>query len=300
MESRGKYDSNCGLYHMHKGAYDKFDYSLDEKNLPFSALPQNISKGPLHHHNHYEFYYLNQGSVNFNVECESYVLEKGDVIILNYHEFHSMTALVENSSRITVVMDEEFLRKLNINVDIFDFFRRKPIGRNNKIPAGLVEEYGLDELFSKLGGIVEHSLENDLVIACIMIQMLVIMSNLFKRKEFQSKSKQYSSMHKGLIQYIHDNIEKSLTLDIIAKEFYLSKYHICHEFKKHVGISLYEYILNKKVMIANNYIRQGMPANEASIKMGFDSYPCFYRACIKFLKHAPTRGAKKATQQDTQ
>jgi hypothetical protein len=49
----------------------------------------------------------------------------------------------------------------------------------------------------------------------------------------------------GLIRYINDNIGEDLGLDRLAAEFYVSKYHMLREFRRHTGVTIHQYVLTK-------------------------------------------------------
>lgn len=83
----------------------------------------------------------------------------------------------------------------------------------------------------------------------------------------------YSSLHEHsqvfenalylkICDYIHQNLEDDLSLERIAANFYVSKYHIAHIFKDNMGISLHQYILKSGFMPA---ARRSSPANLSAV-----------------------------------
>lgn len=91
-----------------------------------------------------------------------------------------------------------------------------------------------------------------------------------------------------VIKYLNENIEKNISLDKIAKRFFVSKYYLCRAFKKHNGISVHGYINRKRVMLAKQLIESGETASGAAYRVGFGDYSAFYRAYVKVLGEAPT------------
>lgn len=270
-----KYVSGCELFSLHMDTHNTSDA---------------IVKHQLHAHNKYEFYYLKQGTVKYIIEQEEYIVEQGDIMVVNHHEYHSITMLNPDIyDRIVVQVDELFLAKMMFEIDVFDFFRKKRVGHNNKIPSATVKEYGLDKYFFKLSKLTNPTKENDIIIKCTMIEMLIKMEEVFNKYFSGAANKQVTKTYQDIVHYINENIEKRLSLDLISKELFLTKYYLCHEFKKHMGMSINEYILNKKVLFACSYIKQGMPANEACFKTGFNSYQSFHRVFVKILKCSPSK-----------
>lgn len=56
-------------------------------------------------------------------------------------------------------------------------------------------------------------------------------------------------------QYIDKNFKKKLSLDNIAKKFYISKYYMSREFKKNYGITINNYVVNKRTTLAKELLR---------------------------------------------
>lgn len=56
-------------------------------------------------------------------------------------------------------------------------------------------------------------------------------------------------------QHIDKNFQQKLSLDNIAKKFYISKYYMSREFKKNYGITINIYIINKRITLAKELLR---------------------------------------------
>lgn len=275
-----QYTSKCGLYSMHS------DTRLIENTLVTHKL---------HNHNQYEFFYLRKGEIEYNIECEKYSLHSGDVIMVAYHEYHTLNIKDPDVyDRIVIQMDEFFLAQMMFDLDIFSFLRNKPLGQHNKIPAEIVQKEQIDNLFIKLSTLTNRTPENDLLIKCTMIELLIRLKSAYEYSDINNFSqRKVSNNVQNILQFIHNNLEKDLSLDIIAKKFFLTKYYICHEFKKHTGIPINEYIVTKRILLANSYIKHGMPATEACYKTGFNNYPSFYRSFQRILNQSPTNTTVK-------
>ena len=102
----------------------------------------------------------------------------------------------------------------------------------------------------------------------------------------------YSSLHEHsqvfenalylkICDYIHQNLEDDLSLERIAANFYVSKYHIAHIFKDNMGISLHQYILKKRLHASRQAILSGEPISRIFPQYGFKDYTSFFRAFKK-------------------
>ena len=87
---------------------------------------------------------------------------------------------------------------------------------------------------------------------------------------------------------INNNIEKNISLDRLARRFFVSKYHLCRAFKTYSGISVHAYINRKRIIYAKRLIESGVTASQAAERVGFGDYSAFYRAYIKVVGKSPT------------
>jgi AraC-like DNA-binding protein len=76
----------------------------------------------------------------------------------------------------------------------------------------------------------------------------------------------------------HQRTGSVVSLDQLAEVFGISKYALLHEFKDYTGMPIYQYILARRVILAQQLLRQGAKPHEACEQSGFTNYPGFYRA----------------------
>lgn len=93
---------------------------------------------------------------------------------------------------------------------------------------------------------------------------------------------------KDTYEFINDSIDMNLTLDDLASNVGLSKYHFIRMFKKVFGLSPYEFILNERVNRAHELIQKGMSISEASFQVGFTDQSHFTKNAKKFFAYTPS------------
>ncbi len=90
-----------------------------------------------------------------------------------------------------------------------------------------------------------------------------------------------------VFRYIHDHLTEDLTLELLEKEFYVSRSHLIREFKKRTGQTVHSYILRARLDLCRSYIEQGYSITEVYRKGGFGGYNHFFKAFRKVYGMTP-------------
>ena len=83
---------------------------------------------------------------------------------------------------------------------------------------------------------------------------------------------------RSALAYINENLSQTITLEQLAARFYVSKYHLSHAFSREMGVSVYRYILLRRLLLARQLMAAGESAGGACRACGFTDYTSFYRA----------------------
>ena len=67
-----------------------------------------------------------------------------------------------------------------------------------------------------------------------------------------------------ILRYIVHHLDEDLSVDMLAKRFYLSRYYLMHRFKAVTGYTVHQYISQKRLLLAGEMIRQGVPVMKAA------------------------------------
>ena len=89
------------------------------------------------------------------------------------------------------------------------------------------------------------------------------------------------------INYVNQNIAENLSLQAIAGALNVSESYLSHAFKGSMNISLHQYILKKRLVMAHRKIMDGEPAVKAALECGFQDYSGFYKQFRKMYGQPP-------------
>ena len=80
-----------------------------------------------------------------------------------------------------------------------------------------------------------------------------------------------------ICQYIDANYMKIDTIDEIAQNCFISKYHMCREFKRQTGKTIATYLTDKKLLEAKSLLlRSDLPVSIIARTVGFESENYFF------------------------
>ena len=256
---------------MHNQTFEVFRYK--------DAYPKEVS---LHHHDFYEVYFFLSGNVQYNIESRSYLLTPGDVLLISPMELHQPMFGQDQREyeRIVLWIDKQFLEGFSLPGQSFTvcFDTENPHHTNLLRPEGVARQFlmfMLEQLIS------ENSTEDpyrEVSAMTYLAQVLILLNRLaLKHRKEESVTGQDSTVY-SVLGYINEHYSESLTLDALANQFFISKYHLAREFQRLVGTSVHRYIVQKRLVMAKQMLSAGKPSSEVYQSCGFGDYSNFYRA----------------------
>ena len=112
-----------------------------------------------------------------------------------------------------------------------------------------------------------------------LVQILVMLNRYQLRQARQTEGKPAANTTIGqILMYINEHYRENLTLDHLANQFFMSKYHLSREFERLTGTTVHRYLIQKRLVMAKQMMRQGMSSTEVYQHCGFGDYSNFYRA----------------------
>jgi len=92
-----------------------------------------------------------------------------------------------------------------------------------------------------------------------------------------------------ILNYINNNLDKKITLDILQKKFFLNKYYLSRTFKKNTGFTIIEYVIYKRIIWAMELLISGKTALDVAHTVGFGDYSTFFKAFKNITGCSPSR-----------
>ena len=95
-------------------------------------------------------------------------------------------------------------------------------------------------------------------------------------------------MKDRVLWYIDTNLDYDFGLDQIAKELNYSKFYMIRTFKEEIGVTLYQYIRNRRLReAARKLIETKQPIVEIAFEAGYGSQQAFTQAFRRTFQCTP-------------
>lgn len=262
------------------------NYKYEPHILPDARLPYlyhgnlliSDSKMIANWHRNIEFLRFYSGTGRVICDGESFDVKKGDVFVANsncMHAVHSDTGVTYQC----LIIDSDFCQENGIDTDKIVF-------------RSIIDDDALAEKFDEVAREINSDNEfRNAAIRSTVLDFLVYLSrNYIEKDAFVDNRVKKNAVENIKIAtvYIKSRIDQKLTLDEIAAQTGLSKFHFAREFKKIVGMTTVNYINILKCERARKMLSSGnFLVHEVQELCGFENASYFTKVFKRFCGFSP-------------
>jgi len=261
--------------HMRSQSFEVFHYR--------DSHPQPVA---VHHHDFYEIYFFLSGQVEYRVEGSTYLMQPGDLLLISPMELHQpmINPVSGPYERIVLWIGKEYLEGLGTDeVSLTHCFDHTLPTHKNLLRLDSVQRASITEKITEL--LQESNSERyggKLWATGTFLQLMVELNRIAMQSDATTERvpahNDPSPLISRVLAYVGEHFREPISLDDLAERFYVSKYHLSHEFQQAVGISLYRYIILKRLLNAKQMLSSGVAPGIVCHNCGFGDYANFYRA----------------------
>lgn len=243
----------------------------------FENIDNSNGKFTKHFHDTYTIGLTHDGlfkSINSNQSSLAY---KNSTRIINPGEIHCGDS---NSWKYT-----NFYPKIELLVEIYEqiYFEKKiPIFQKH-----IIEDI---QLYKLLYNFFQSAYKKEEQIA-VETNLITALSYLIKN--YTHNTREYNRLFDdktiiiNSIDYINDCLASKITLDELAANSSLSKYHFLRLFKKNMGLTPHHYIVTQRIHKAKELVLSGESLSQVSLNVGFSDQSHFIRNFRKIYGYSP-------------
>lgn len=245
-----------------------------------------------HSHVFHKLIVFLKGSVRYNVEGRTYTLEPWDILLIGDNEIHR--PLIDSSSeyeRVIIWVHDSTLKQLSLQGDdLSRCFQAARDRKNHRIRNALRSEPALKHLMKQLTQVCRDTgFGSDSLRQALFVQLMVLVNRiLLKPADEEPEDREPQDPRIPiLLDYINGHLADDLSIQKLSERFFFSRFYLMHQFKAQTGFTLHQYILRKRLNLANQLVDQGHSLTTASQEAGFAEYSSFLRAFQKHFGMSP-------------
>lgn len=253
-----------------------------------SDTSENVTeKYALHVHNYYEVYFFLEGDVSYLVEGREYTPSPGSILLLAPHVFHG----------VKVNSPKPYRRfTLHFTPDVLTLERRSfllsvfPSSKRQATDSIYFENTDRFQLLTYFDSMKQYALEEETVreqFFPIAIEAILTRIAFMCKTENRSAPATSSDTITQIIWYLNKHLKEDISLDELSERFFISKHHLNKVFRKATGTTVFDYLIRKRIIAAQQLLINGASAQTAAIESGFTDYSSFYRSYTRILGHSP-------------
>ena len=234
----------------------------------------------LHSHTFYELIYCcNTCGAEYLVGSERYRIQRGDIIFVPPGISHRPLLSEQMTvpyDRYVLWLSPEFMKTY---AGFYPYaFTGQQASASILRTAGTKWE-ALADLFH--AGVQETEKQKDGWEAAVFgntISLLVQIKRAIDDRSARSMQAEAPELLDRIMAYIEEHYSAPITIQQLAKCFFVSSSTISHLFQQKMGVSFYRYVTQRRLITGKMLIEQGFPLEEVSSRIGYGHYSGFYRA----------------------
>ncbi len=241
-----------------------------------------------HFHDFHKIIFCLSGEVSYTMEGKTWFLKSKDILLVPKGRIHkSSLSSKDKYERVIIWVKDEYLQGFKDGEQsLAELFSGKFCNvKADKESLAVIMRILASFEAQENGGLFGAEIMRDAYFAELMV-MLCRMT--FEQKDAPASFISDPKLDEILF-YINSNLEKELTVDGLARSFYMSRSYFMHRFKETVGCSVHNYITEKRLFRALELIKGGTPMAVAALESGFADYTVFYRNFKKAFGISPAR-----------
>lgn len=233
--------------------YPHYEFFLDYAYQRTSTLKDQF-KGPFHAHRGMEFLLIHKGQGKLIVEQKSYEVTSGMLCVLQPYQFHHLqleftedTPFVRSLIQFEPLLYEAYFAQWPSLYATYKKFV------NNILPSPCLYNLKESDQFHSVFQTWENRKQTNIEEASLfLVSFFYQLKSVWERyhNQAQSSAIRTPSQIERILAWLEGRYTEPLNLTRMASELHLSPYHISHRFKEWTGITLSEYLNERRLQEA--------------------------------------------------
>ena len=218
------------------------------------------------------FIYMHSDGGSIVCSEKIYPIQKGVLCFVGSGKYHyTMPEDTETYERSKMFIEPEGMGKIQRLFTKNEEFTKFCEGGFVYCVVDECEREKIDNIFDELAACDDGEEEAMLYSCCIRLAVFI------NRYQLEQTESPVGFLSRAM-EFINSNIFREISIDEICSHIHISKYHFCRQFKRSMGMTVMDYILKTRIVLAKGLlISEKIPVSEVSSRCGFSSVSYFCR-----------------------
>lgn len=250
---------------------------LPNDDLPFKMFVFEGKNGNYkvvkHWHQSVEIFLVLEGEIDFYINSSQYMLTKGQFILVNSNEIHSIDAPHENFTIVLQIPQETFIDFRDEEYILFKSTRHEKDSELIGVIRNMYRIYA------------EKQYGYEFEVQSLFYHLLYTLITKYKEKNIdEERIKQNKNLEKlsHITKYIMENYKEDISLESVAKTFGFSATYLSRIFQKYARINYKAYLINIRVEYGFKQLSNTEDSiSDIALNNGFSDSRSFAKAFYK-------------------
>jgi len=244
-----------------------------------------------HDHQFYEILFFLNGNVSYTIEGRTYQLRPGDILLTSRGDLHKPDIRGGKAyERYLLWVQPHVIDRIrHLGADLDACFRDAQQKRHHLVRPDSAVLTHLKQICQKM---LQTRDETEFGSSTLSLTYLVEFLVYLNRAYFATPDAIRQDITENekinqVLAYINTHLSEDLSLDRLSQALFVSKSHLNRSFKDFTGLTLYQYIIKKRLVVARNMLLEGEPVMNACMRCGFSDYSNFLKAFKREFGRSP-------------
>lgn len=250
---------------------------------------------PKHRHEFLELLYVCNGAVTNIVDNKEFRLKQGNYIIFDYNVSHSTIRKTRDFIGLNCLFLPEYIDIAMQNCQSFkDLLQCQLVNYSiseNNCNSLLMFDDANKKVYSLLTEMLEEQNSEkpgsfEYMRGCLLLILILSM----RKYQYAIQKSELDPVLQKILNYIHDNYNQKISLDLLSNKFGYSKSHISYLFKKGVNTTYADYLLKTRISAACNILKNNqkkLDIESVAELVGYHDVRSFRKAFKESTGHTP-------------
>ena len=256
---------------------------MDNNNFMISSAFYSTGavRNDFHHHNEYELFFVEDGSVEIRIGEKLYTAKKNDLVLLANLEKHSLRQCSGLYHRYCITLRASIADAYIQNAALLNLLKNHSASFCHCLDMTPVRDRVIGIIEKLMHCNPEQPYANELA-ACLLSELLIYVCQIHPTSQGIGLNESCKSRMLAVQTYLEEHYREDLRIAEVCKQYYMSNYYLSHHFRELTGYSPKQYLTLIRLRHAAAMIHETtMPVQEIATFCGFSDINNF---CKQFKR----------------